>query len=189
MAEKTDILKRNKTIQSEVISSNNDPKRLFLVRRTWDVNLPKLLVISIRPAYSDLVVSDTTTSLCMQQAVTLGYGSVSLINLYSRVGLNDRNLSKEGPLKSDKTNVNVILETAETADKIVLATGRKNDVSIEGRKSELLELLKPYAEKLCEIMDKTGNRGYHPLSPRVRWNWELTPLSPDLSDSGRPAKR
>lgn len=179
MPEKKEIQTKTATIQSAVVSSPDGAHR-YLLTRCWDKTLPKLLVVMIRPGYSGLVVTDTTTGLCIQQAVTLGFGSVAVANIYSRLGMGDADLSVDGA--TDAENDLQLAKAAGEADTVVLATGRKNSRVIEERRTEVLELLRPHAAKLREIADKDGRTGFHPLSPRIRFHWTLVPLVLDSPD-------
>lgn len=59
------------------------------------------------------------------------------------------------------------------SDAIIIAWGSigNNSQRVRERQAELLDVLKPYANKLYKI----GEEGYHPLTPAVRNNWELFP--------------
>lgn len=171
---------RTATIESTVLSSA-DGKHRYLLSRSWDERLPRLAVVMIRPGYSGLVTEDTSTTLVLGQSVGLGFGCVTIVNIFSRLGMDDKDLAGEG--SSDKENDRAILRAAAAADKVVIATGRKNSSAIEARRAEVLELLRPHAGKLFEIADKAGNAGFHPLSPRVRYGWTLVPLVLKTTDS------
>ena len=68
----------------------------------------------------------------------------------------------------------MILESAEKADKIIIGWGTvgKHNQRIRERENTVLEMLKPYKDKLFQI----GENGCHPLTPTVRNEWVLEPF-------------
>jgi Uncharacterized protein conserved in bacteria len=184
--QKNDLMTQSATIESTIVSSKDGTHRYMLTRR-WDRLLPKLLVVMIRPGYSGLVTEDTSTSLVLGQAVELGFGSVAVANIFCRLGLGEKDLAGED--STDKENDTQILKAAGDADKIVIATGRKNSAVIEKRRAEVLEFLRPHAAKLHEIADSDGRSGFHPLSPRIRFHWTLVSLSLDTQEKAKRRKQ
>lgn len=74
----------------------------------------------------------------------------------------------------DERNDEIILKCAAQSDVIIIAWGSAghNSQRVRDRQAELLELLKPFSNKLKIITDG-GETAYHPLSPTVRECWQL----------------
>ncbi len=78
------------------------------------------------------------------------------------------------------------MESAKKSDTIILAWGSigNHNQRIKDRQKAVLELLKPFSDKLYQI----GENGYHPLTPIIRNNWNLTPykevIHEESSDTG-----
>ena len=153
---------------------SDDGKKRYLLRKTWDVNLPKLAVIMLCAGSAGTVELDTTTQLVLNNASRLGYGSVAIVNLFTT--LNDFALKQSE--SEDAENLEVIIQEASAAEKVVYAPGTgkaKNKLFMEVQE-QVLTALRPYEDKLCCLCDKYGGSKYlHPLSPRVR-EWHLSPL-------------
>ena len=160
-------------LRTEATYSDNGEKR-YLLRKTWDDSLPKLAVVMLCAGSAGTVELDTTTQLVLNNASRLGYGSVAIVNLFAT--LNDFALKQSQG--EDAENLNVIIQEAAAAEKVVYAPGTgkaKNKLFMEVQE-QVLTALRPYEDKLCCLCDeKGGSRLQHPLSPRVRV-WCLSPL-------------
>jgi hypothetical protein len=127
------------------------------------------------PSSSGSVSVDASTSLVLSNCYRLGYGSVTILNLFSTV--NDFDLQHaEG---EDPENLQVIVAAAEKADCLVLGagTGKAKNKLFQKRLEQVLTALRPYESKLhCLCDENGGSRGLHPLSPRLR-RWCLSKCS------------
>ena len=54
----------------------------YLLRRTWDHNLPRALYVMLNPSTADSEKDDATIRSCIRLCKALGYGSFEVINLY-----------------------------------------------------------------------------------------------------------
>lgn len=160
------------TIKSKALFSD-DKQHRFLLRKEWDSQKKSAMIIMINPNTADTVNMDLTTVLTINNLNKLGFGSVSIVNLYSRImeKLSLRFNSDEDLLESDTDRI--IKQYATMSDAIIIAWGcvGKNNQRVRERQSELLELLKNHANKLYKIEEE----GFHPLTPAVRNSWELEP--------------
>ena len=160
-------------LHTEAVYSESGEKR-YLLRKTWDDSLPKLAIVMLCAGSAGTVELDTTTQLVLNNASRLGYGSVAIVNLFAT--LNDFSLKQSG--SEDGENLDVIVQEATAAEKVVFAPGTgkaKNKLFIEVQEQTLLAL-SAYEDKLyCLCDEKGGSRLQHPLSPRVR-EWHLSPL-------------
>ena len=55
----------------------------YLLRRTWDHKLPRLLYCMLNPSTADAEVDDATIRSCIRLAKGLNYGSFEVVNLFA----------------------------------------------------------------------------------------------------------
>lgn len=154
---------------------SDDGSKRYLLRKEWDVSKPSVAVIMLVPSADCGVSTDTTSMLVLNNVWRLGYGSVTILNLFSVI--NDFGL-KEGT-EDDEENVNAIVFEAQKADVIVYApgVGKAQNKAFQQRQKQVLDALRPYEAKLHCLCNADGEaRLQHPLSPAVR-TWYLSPLS------------
>ena len=161
------------TLHTSAMFSEDGTKR-YLLQKTWDPKLPRLTIIMVAPSTASAVALDTTTQLTLNNASRLGYGAVSIVNLFAT--LNDSAL-KEAE-SEDADNLKVIVQSAEKADVVIYAAGvgKAKNKAFQTRQGQVLNALRPYEGKLhCLCSVNGGGRLQHPLSPAVRM-WALSPL-------------
>lgn len=159
-------------LTTEAVFSNDNQKR-FLLKKTWDTSLPKLTIIMLAPSTASGVELDSTTSLVLNNASALGFGSVSIVNLFSTLGdfaLNDA-------LEKDPENMDAILDAVKSADVCIYApgTGKAKLQVFQERSKQVLEALRPYESKLKCLTSASGKSNLHPLCPAARC-WHLKEL-------------
>lgn len=164
------------TLTTQAVFSDDNAKR-YLLKKTWDTKLPKLTIIMLAPSIASGVELDSTTSLVLNNASALGFGSVSIVNLFATLG--DFTLSEAE--EKDQENMDVILEAAKEGDVIIYApgVGKAKMQAFQERSKQVLEALRPYEKKLRCLTNTTGKaRLLHPLCPAVR-NWNIAELRLD----------
>ena len=159
-------------VKSKALFSDDGQHRLLL-RKEWDKNKKTAMIVMINPNTADTLNYDLTTMLVINNLNELGFGSVNIVNLYSRIMLKLSLRFNSDDDLIDKECDEIIQQYASMSDAIIIAWGSvgKNSQRVRDRQSELLELLKNYANKLYKI----GEEGFHPLTPAVRNEWELKP--------------
>ena len=163
------------TLTTEAVYSDDHKKR-YLLRKRWDAQKPSLAVIMFAPSAAAGIELDSSTLLVLNNASRLGYGCVSILNLFST--LNDFALRQAED--EDAENLKAIVETAKKSDTIVYAAGvgKAKVKAFLKRQEQVITALTPYASKLHCLCDESGSaRLQHPLSPAVR-KWNLSPLDP-----------
>ena len=157
------------TIQCQAVFSE-DRKHRFLLQKIWNTEKPKATIIMINPNQADLIRTDATTMLVINNLDKLGFGSVDIVNLYSVITskISFRFTPDEELLETE--NDAIVLESAKTSDQIIIAWGSVgvNSERVRKRQAELLTYLYPHQEKMVQI----GN-GCHPLAPAARSYWSL----------------
>lgn len=162
------------TLITEAVFSDDSLKR-YLLRKTWNTELPKLAIIMLAPSAASGIALDNTTSLVLNNADRLGYGSVAIVNLFAT--LNDFSLAHAED--EDPDNLKAILSICETADLIIWApgTGKIKSKVFQKRQQQVLNALRPFESKLNCLTNADGKaRLQHPLSPALK-TWVLSPLS------------
>ena len=160
-------------LRTEIVMSDDETKRYSLYKE-WQKDKPSLAIVMLCPSSSGEVAVDTSTALTIGNCFRLGYGSVTIVNLFSNI--NDFALREAE--EEDPENVLAIIAAAEKADCLVMGagTGKAKNKLFQRRLEQVLIALRPYEKKLHCLCDETGgSRGLHPLSPRVR-EWQLSPM-------------
>lgn len=163
-----------KTILATEATFSDDGLKRYLLKKRWDDKKPKLTIIMLAPSGAGGIELDTTTQLVLNNVSRLGYGSVSIVNLFAT--LNDFALKEAGD--EDPENMNAIIAAAKEADLIVYApgVGKNKSKVFQCRQEQVLQAMTPYEEKLhCLCSVNGGGRLLHPLAPAVRV-WALSPM-------------
>lgn len=164
-----------KNIETTLVTTalfSDDGKKRYLLQKIWDSQKSKMMIIMLAPSDASGIELDSTTLLVLNNASRLGYGSVSIVNLFTT--LNDYSLSCAE--NDDSENIEVIVEEAKKADVIVYApgVGKAKNQSFQLRSEKVIKELKPYQKKIKCITNKDNSvRLVHPLTPSVR-TWQLS---------------
>ena len=162
------------TIKCEAVF-NDEKTHRFLWKRVWNKDKPLACVIMLNPCLSDNIVTDTTTSLVVNNVAMLGeFGGVSIVNLFSLLTPKLQMRCARDIDINDYGNDTHIKKAADEASIIVLAWGKGAELNarITNRANQVIELLSEHKEKLKVISD--GKRqGIHPLTPSCRTQWIL----------------
>ncbi|MEM1485557.1 DUF1643 domain-containing protein [Oscillospiraceae bacterium PP1C4] len=146
---------------------NDEKTHRFSLKKSWDNSKPSASIIMISPSSrANEVAMDVTSLYVLNNCFQLGYGSVDILNLYSKLDSN--------PFENCPENNEWILKSCQKADRIILAWGKgQTQKAVDNRIQEVIQLLEPCKDKLFEIADDTGKHGYHPLGASVRLKWNL----------------
>ena len=161
------------TLTTTALFSKDETKR-YLLKKIWDANKPSLGIVMLVPSDASGIVLDSTTMLVLNNASRLGYGSVSIVNLFATLG--DHRLAHAED--EDTENINAIIDVAKTVDTMVYApgVGKGTNKSFIKRQTQVLKALAPYESKMRCISNSNGiARFQHPLSPVVRV-WHLSEM-------------
>lgn len=159
------------------IFSDNSQHR-YQMSKVWDKSLPQANIITIAPSECHGVESDLTTNIITNNLHSLGFGGYTLTNLISKIGVDVKKITNKKDLYNNDTDKH-ILSCAETADSIILAWGSfaKTRKQFAEREKQVLELLKPYQDKIFQITDGADRQFLHPLTPCVRNAFILKPYN------------
>jgi len=169
------IVEKN-SIKCEAVFNDTHTHR-YLWKRVWNKEKPLAAVLALNPSQSDNVITDTTTTLTVNNIARLEeYGGVVVINLFSQLTSKLKFRWNSDEELNEPENDVYIKKAAEECAVIILAWGRAEDTNhrIADRAAWVLEELEPYREKLYVISDG-ARRGLHPLTPSIRSQWILEP--------------
>ena len=161
------------TLHTTAVYSEDGSKR-YLLQKAWNPDLPRLSIIMLAPSEAGVISMDSTSMLCVNNAFRLGFGTLSILNLFATLG----DFSLKQAEVEDTENMDTILRCCEEADTIVYApgVGKSKNKAFAQRQEQVLAALSKYEEKLRCLTNASGNaRHQHPLSPSVR-TWTLSPL-------------
>ncbi|MCC5909411.1 MAG: DUF1643 domain-containing protein [Clostridiaceae bacterium] len=166
------------TLKTEAIFSE-DKEHRFLLKKEWNKNKnkKKAMVIMINSSSADGVSIDYTTLYVINNLVKLDFGSVDMVNLFSKIDIRV-SLKESFDDLIHEDNDGYILKSAAKADNIIIAWGKigKQNKELQKRQRAIIDMLEEYKDKLYLIKDSSGRGGYHPLAPQVRFQWHLEPL-------------
>lgn len=172
------------TVKTEAIFSD-DRKHRYILRKEWDSKKPKATIIMTNPSTADMLSMDYTTLYIMNNIVKLDFGMIDIVNLVPKM---TTKLDVKKDLEVDEENFNTICKSAERADKVILAWGKlgENNKKVWDVQDILLERLKLFKDKLCVIACESGESGFHPLAPQIRFSWILKKYEPPKTPEVKP---
>lgn len=155
---------------------SEDSSHRFLMKKIWNKELPQANIITISPSECHNVVNDLTTNIITNNLHMLGFGGYTMTNLISKIGVDVKKIKNTKDLWNNETDKH-ILSCAESADKIIVAWGSfaHTRKQFADREKQVLELLKPFQDKVYQITDGADRQFLHPLTPCVRNSFILQP--------------
>lgn len=103
------------SIKTEAIY-NDDKTHRYSLRKVWDNSKAFAAIIMISPSdKANTVCCDVTTTYVVNNCYSQGFGSVEILNIYSKINQNE--------FESTPENDQHILYTCKHADTIILAWG------------------------------------------------------------------
>ncbi|MEW4973135.1 DUF1643 domain-containing protein [Bacillus stercoris] len=155
------------TIKTEV-TYDDEMKNKYLIRKEWDKNKKKALVIMKNTGQADEILQDQTTMYVVNNLSKLDYGVVEIVNLFpSMVG----DETKESSIE----NLKCIQEAIVRVDDVIIAVGtgvETNKKAVE-RLNMILALLLDKKANILQLEANFGRKGFHPLYPALKHQWKL----------------
>jgi hypothetical protein len=167
------MLSEKAVMRTETVFSDDRTHR-YLLRKEWDSKKPRATIIMTNPSTADILAIDYTTLYILNNLVKLDYGAVDVVNLISKTTTKMR-VKEDLNEVMDPVNLDYIVKSAEKSDKVIVAWGKlgENNKKVRDLQDNLLEHLKPFQDRLCEIADTEGRSGFHPLAHQIRFSWAL----------------
>lgn len=157
------------TIKTEV-TYDEEMKNKYLIRKEWDKNRKKALVIMKNAGQADEIVQDQTTMYVINNLSKLDYGVVEIANLFSTIeGVEMKEYVVE--------NLKCIQEAIKKVDDVIIAVGKgveTNKKAVE-RLNMILSILLDKKANILQIEANLGRKGFHPLYPALKNKWKLVP--------------
>ncbi len=162
------------TEQSTLVTTvtySDDRGNRYLLTKQWNNELPKATIIMLSPSISGAIQQDITTTCIINCTSKLGYGSVDIVNIFSRLDI-EISTEMDTTNLSDDDNIKTILESSKTSDTIVLAWGKCDltNLAIKAKVKDMMNVLSLYQDKLYLIGDDKGRSGFSPMYPKIRNN-------------------
>ena len=160
---------------------NEDRTHRYSLKRTWDESKPNACIIMSNASNADVARGDLTQLLVQNNLHLLGYGGVTIVNLFSR-RCQKLSLSKDIDIATltNPDNEGHILQCVKDSDITVLAIGTLAQTYAKARiyQDRLYALLRECQDKIHVIAAPDGTEGLHPLSGKLRadGSWELVPF-------------
>lgn len=132
----------------------------YLLRRTWDLNKPRLLWVMLNPSTADADVDDATIRSCIRLSKRWGAGSFEVVNLFA-FRSRDPDQLKTAVDPVGKRNDEVIIDALQYCDSVICAWGAKPIA--RQRAQEVMSLIRQY-KSVAFIIGKTASGSpRHPL--------------------------
>ena len=163
------MIETTNTIQCKSLWDEKRQHR-YLFQKIWDDKKDKLLVISKSAGIDDGVEQTVTQIIITNNLNELGFGGFALCNLISDLSGKSKKMSDE--------NIKLLSEQIKSKDfaGIIICWGSQEKFPdyLKSEAEKVLELIKKSkGETVYRITDGTTMGFCHPLSPRVRNNFQL----------------
>lgn len=163
-------MKTLKNILKTEVTYDDEMKNKYVVKKEWDKNKRKALILMKSAGLTDEIVQDQTTMYVMNNLAKLGYGSVVIMNLFPSLEGKDTN-------GSATENLKFVQEEVTKVDDVIIAVGTGIETNKEALK-RLHMIMAIFLDKkvnILQIESSRGRRGFHPLYPAVKNEWKLVP--------------
>lgn len=143
-------------IYTEAVFDKENSSMRYSLTRTWDSVKEKATLVLMNPSKANQFKSDYTVTRCMNYLIDYEdgrYGSLEVVNLFAKME------TKSGKVKGKmaevgKYNDDAIRLAVDQAKIVIVGWGSAK--KFKWRIKEVLELLKPYENKLYHFRDNSG---------------------------------
>ncbi len=120
------IIKENKTLfQHSVAHFSPCEKFRYWLRRDWDLTKVPISFLMLNPSTADEMVNDPTIERCQRRAITMGFGSMIIVNLFPFRMTDSKLLNTVDNLLGDATEADAtILRAVELSEMTVCGWGK-----------------------------------------------------------------
>jgi hypothetical protein len=135
------IKHHNTLIQQSVAHFSPCEQYRYWLRRDWDLNRATISFLMLNPSTADEMQNDPTIERCQRRAISMGYGSMIIVNLFPFRMTDSTQLNTVENLLGDAQEAdNCILRAAQVADITVCGWGKHPLAAPRGQ--AVIELLK-----------------------------------------------
>ena len=159
------VVKQHKTLfqQSEAHFSACEKFRYWL-RRDWDLSKAPISFLMLNPSTADEMVNDPTIERCQRRAITMGYGSMIIVNLFPFRMTDSKLLNTVPSLLSDSAEANeAILRAVALSEMSVCGWGKHPLAAPRAQHIMALIKQKNLQQKVMCLQLNTDNSPQHPL--------------------------
>lgn len=177
------MVKIIKSIIKTEVTYDDETKNKYLIRKEWDKNKKKALILMKNTGQADEIVQDQTTMYVINNLSKLEYGMVYIVNLFPSI---DGTESKESAIE----NMKCIQEVIGRVDDVIIAVGKgveNNKKAIE-RLNMIVAIFLDKKANILQIETDYGRKGFHPLYPALKNKWKLVPYEEHLLRATRKEK-
>ncbi len=159
------IIKENKTLfQDSVAHFSPCEKFRYWLRRDWDLNLPAISFLMLNPSTADEMVNDPTIERCQRRAITMGYGSMIIVNLFPFRMTDSKLLNTVDNLLGDATQADsAILRAVDLSEFTVCGWGKHPLAAPRAQHMMALLKQKNLHNKVMCLQLNADNSPQHPL--------------------------
>jgi hypothetical protein len=159
------IIKHHNTlIQQSVAHFSPCEKFRYWLRRDWDLTKNPIAFLMLNPSTADEMVNDPTIERCQRRAITMGFGSMIIVNLFSFRMTDSKLLNTVDNLLGDATEADAaILRAVELSEMTVCGWGKH--ALAAPRAQHIMTLLKNAGlqNKVMCLQLNADNSPQHPL--------------------------
>ncbi|MDZ4476840.1 DUF1643 domain-containing protein [Bacillus cereus] len=163
-------MRATKSTMKTEVTYDDGMKNKYLIRKEWDKNKKKALVIMKNAGHADEIMQDQTTMYVINNLSKLDYGVVEIANLFSTI---EGAETKESVVE----NLKCIQQAIVRVNDVIIAVGKgveTNKKAVE-RLSMILAILLDKKLNILQIEANYGRKGFHPLYPALKHQWKLVP--------------
>lgn len=157
------------TLKTEVVFDEALANK-YVVRKEWNKSKKAALVIMKSAGETNEIEQDHTTMYVTNNLARLGYGTAIIMNLFPTIeGANTNSSAVE--------NLKHLQEELTKVDDVVIAVGTGIETNKEAvnRLKMMVAILLDKRANLLQIECPRGRKGFHPLYPAVKNEWNLVP--------------
>ena len=159
------VVKQHKTLfqQSEAHFSACEKFRYWL-RRDWDLSKAPISFLMLNPSTADEMVNDPTIERCQRRAITMGYGSMIIVNLFPFRMTDSKLLNTVPNLLSDSAEADDAILRAVALSEMTVCGWGKHPLAAP-RAQHIMQLLKQknLQNKTMCLQLNADNSPQHPL--------------------------
>lgn len=133
----------------------------YMLGRSWDQSLPVLAFVMLNPSTADADQDDPTIRKCIGFAKRLGFGAITVVNLYAFRATLPVDLKSAGYPVGPGNDDFIEIAVNDGADAVICAWG--SNAKGLARPGEVVALLKRWGRKPMALRINAGGIPAHPL--------------------------
>ena len=187
-------IKHTSILERTGVFTEDSKRRFELTLKYNGIKGKRVLIIGINPASDNIQVFDNTTNYLLNNLGTMGYSEIVVWNLFAEICVK----LKPCLVESNDDNIEYLKKLLQSKfDTIIVGWGNTfiGNKAVKEAKSQVYELLKPFAKAVHELVDKDKKyqslRCIHPLYAGQRFSgrWELRKYEfPKEKKASKPEK-